>query len=132
MMTKGFAGSNGLMDVPAPDWIVNNECLFAHWGSFLLAMIKHGSIETLHKTECLELATLEFGLLIDGDGVDVFSRRAVRDIDAFLARLGDQLLNQVMGTHGAFVVDDAGQGLLPFMGFLRVRIGDFGRRKDFR
>ena len=66
MMTKGFAGSNGLMDVPAPDWIVNNECLFAHWGSFLLAMIKHGSIETLHKTECLELATLEFGLLIDG------------------------------------------------------------------
>lgn len=66
MMTKGFAGSNGLMDVPAPDWIVKNECLFAHWGSFLLAMIKHGSIETIHKNESFELASLEFGLLIDG------------------------------------------------------------------
>lgn len=66
MQSASFAGSNGLMDVPAPDWIVGNDCLFSHWGSFLLAMIKHGSVETVGKAEPLCLGESEFGLLIDG------------------------------------------------------------------
>jgi len=66
MLNSRFAGSNGLMDVPAPSWIMNDESLFAHWGSFMLAMIKHGTVETIRRTDRLELRPTEFGLLIDG------------------------------------------------------------------
>lgn len=66
MPSAGFAGSNGLMDVPAPGWIVEDEFLFAHWGSFLLAMIKHGSVETIRRTDRFTMSASEFGLLIDG------------------------------------------------------------------
>lgn len=61
-----FAGSNGLLDVPAPPWIEDDDSLFKHWGSFLLAMIKHGSVETLRRADTLDMAPSEFGLLIDG------------------------------------------------------------------
>lgn len=66
MLSAGFAGSNGLLDVPAPSWIEDDGLLFGHWGSFLLAMIKHGSVETLPRADLLEMAPGEFGLLIDG------------------------------------------------------------------
>lgn len=66
MANTGFAGSKGLMDVPAPDWIVEDKFLFGHWGNFLLAMIKHGTVETLRRTDQLEMKPSEFGLLIDG------------------------------------------------------------------
>lgn len=66
MANTGFAGSNGLLDVPAPLWIEDDEQLFGHWGSFILAMIKHGSVETLRRGDSLELEPSEFGLLIDG------------------------------------------------------------------
>lgn len=66
MTSAGFAGSNGLLDVPAPQWIVEDDTLFAHWGSFLMAMVKHGSVETIRRTDTLALGASEFGLLIDG------------------------------------------------------------------
>ncbi|HDS1721488.1 hypothetical protein NPS53_08265 [Pseudomonas putida] len=66
MQSSHFAGSNGLMDVPAPSWIIEDETLFSHWGSFMLAMIKHGTVETIRRTERLELSAAEFGILIDG------------------------------------------------------------------
>ncbi|NVL48646.1 Crp/Fnr family transcriptional regulator [Pseudomonas syringae pv. actinidiae] len=66
MTSAGFAGSNGLLDVPAPKWIVEDETLFAHWGSFLLAVIKHGCVETVRRGESLELSSSEFGLMIEG------------------------------------------------------------------
>lgn len=66
MANISFAGSNGLMDVPAPEWIVNDDALFAQWGQFLLAMIKHGSVETVRRSQDLPMAQSEFGLLIEG------------------------------------------------------------------
>jgi hypothetical protein len=61
-----FVGSNGLMDVPAPSWIRTDAILFASWGQLLLAMIKHGAVETVRKGEQLSMKPSEFGLLIDG------------------------------------------------------------------
>lgn len=66
MTHRSFAGSNGLMDVPAPEWIEQDEALFSQWGLFLLAMIKHGIVETVQRNESLHLEHGEFGLLIDG------------------------------------------------------------------
>lgn len=61
-----FVGSNGLMDVPAPSWIRTDVILFASWGQLLLAMIKHGAVETVRKGEQLCMKSSEFGLLING------------------------------------------------------------------
>ncbi|HBO2935328.1 TPA: hypothetical protein L4R50_000324 [Pseudomonas aeruginosa] len=61
-----FVGSNGLMDVPAPKWIKADATLFASWGQLLLAMIKHGTVETVRKGDLLSMKQAEFGLLIDG------------------------------------------------------------------
>nr|WP_192963278.1 Crp/Fnr family transcriptional regulator [Pseudomonas fluorescens] len=66
MVNTRFAGSNGLLDVPAPLWIADDEQLFGHWGSLLLTIIKHGSVETLRRGDSLEFAPREFGLMIDG------------------------------------------------------------------
>ncbi len=66
MASISFAGSNGLMDVPAPAWIKKDASLFAQWGQLLLAMIKHGAIDVLRKGEQLQLKPNEIGLLVDG------------------------------------------------------------------
>lgn len=66
MVNTRFAGSNGLLDVPAPLWIEEDEQLFGHWGSLLLAMIKQGSVESLRRGDTIEFASNEFGLMIDG------------------------------------------------------------------
>lgn len=66
MTGSAFAGSSGVLDVPAPAWIVNDATLFPQWGTFLLALIKHGSIETVRCPEGLVLGDNEFGLLIEG------------------------------------------------------------------
>jgi hypothetical protein len=61
-----FAGSSGTMDVPAPSWIKNDDSLFRQWGHFLMAMIKHGTIETFRRAESIPMKSSEFGLLIEG------------------------------------------------------------------
>ena len=61
-----FAGSTGLMDVPAPEWIRGEQSLFGQWGKFLLAMIKHGQVEIVRRNETLTMADDDFGLMIDG------------------------------------------------------------------
>lgn len=66
MASSAFAGSSGVLDVPAPEWIVNDTTLFPQWGEFLLALIKHGAIETVRWPEGLTLEDNEFGLLIEG------------------------------------------------------------------
>ena len=69
-------------------------------------------------------------LPIERDGVDIFGGGAVRDVDPLLARLGNHLLDQEVGTLGAFLVDHAGQRVMPFTGLLRigvVGVVDFGR-----
>lgn len=66
MTTSAFAGSNGVLDVPAPAWIVNDEVLFPQWGAFLMALIKHGRIKTVRRTEVLTLERNECALLIEG------------------------------------------------------------------
>lgn len=66
MASISFAGSNGLMDVPAPNWINDDATLFAQWGQLLLAMIKHGTIDVLRKGEQLRLKPNEIGLVVDG------------------------------------------------------------------
>lgn len=66
MQTSAFAGSSGVLDVPAPAWIVKDETLFSQWGTFLMAVIKHGSMETIRMPESLVVRDSEFGLLIEG------------------------------------------------------------------
>lgn len=61
-----FAGSNGLLDVPAPAWVEAEEAIFSKWGVFMVAMIKHGTVESLRRDEELQLEADEFGLMIDG------------------------------------------------------------------
>ncbi|MCF5371281.1 hypothetical protein [Pseudomonas syringae] len=61
-----FAGSTGTMDVPAPDWIEADPELFSQWGMFLLAMIKHGTVEATSRDQSLPMRHTEFGLLIEG------------------------------------------------------------------
>jgi hypothetical protein len=51
------------------------------------------------------------GLFVGRDGVDVFGIGRVRDVDAVLAGLADQRLDQVVGALGAFIRDDAFKGV---------------------
>lgn len=99
MPKTGFAGSNGLMDVPAPQWIVEDDFLFGHWGSFLLAMIKHGSVETIRKDDRLELSASEFGLLIDGGlyATDVSHEGDSRSLLIHFLRRGDLFSTAIGG-----------------------------------
>lgn len=96
-----FAGSTGLMDVPAPDWIKDEESIFSQWGQFLLAMIKHGQVETVRRNETLPMAANEFGLMIDGG---LYALEATTDVEArsiliqFLAR-GDLFTSTINDTH---------------------------------
>jgi hypothetical protein len=71
------------------------------------------------------------GLLIDRNGVDVFGGGAVGDVDSLLARLGNQAFDQEVSALGAFLLDHAAQRVLPFLGLLRVGIGDAGRQRVF-
>jgi hypothetical protein len=71
------------------------------------------------------------GLLIDRNGVDVLGGGAVGNIDSLLARLGNQAIDQVVGTLGAFPIDHTAQCVLPFLCLLRVGIGDAGRQRVF-
>ena len=68
-------------------------------------------------------------LLVDRNGVDVFSGGTVGNVDSLLARLGNQAFDQEVGTLGALLVDDAAQGVLLFLGLLGVRIVHAGRRR---
>jgi hypothetical protein len=68
-------------------------------------------------------------LLVDRNGVDVFGGGTVRKVDSLLARLCNQAFDQEVGALGALSVDDAAQGVLPFLGLLRVRIVHAGRRR---
>ncbi|KFB71473.1 MAG: hypothetical protein AW09_003379 [Candidatus Accumulibacter phosphatis] len=70
-------------------------------------------------------------LLVDRNGVDVFSGGTVGNVDSLLARLGNQAFDQEVGTLGALLVDDAAQGVLPFLGLLWVRIVHAGRQRVF-
>jgi hypothetical protein len=62
------------------------------------------------------------GCWSSGDGVDVFGIGRVRQIDTGPAGLANDLLDQVMGAIGAFLSDDAINGVHPFFGFLRIKI----------
>lgn len=64
-MSHSAFASSGVLDVPVPAWIATED-LFAQWGSFLMALIKHGSMETVRRSSTLTLSEDEFGLLIDG------------------------------------------------------------------
>ena len=64
------------------------------------------------------------GLEIGGNGVDVLSGRAIGQVNALLASLGDQAFDQEVGALGAFLLNDSGERFLPFTGFLRIGIFD--------
>lgn len=77
-----FAGSRGVLDVPAPAWIINDDLLFSQWGTFLLALIKHGTVETIRRDQPLAMEPTEFGLVIEGglfatDGSDAEGARVL-------------------------------------------------------
>jgi hypothetical protein len=60
--------------------------------------------------------------LVGRDGVDVGGVGRERHVDAGLARVVDQLLEQEVGALAAFLPMTARQGVQPLAGFLRVRI----------
>ena len=63
------------------------------------------------------------GLLVDRDGVHVLGIGRIRNVDAVLAGLADQLVDQVVGAFGAFLGNHAFKGVNPFLCFLRIYIG---------
>ena len=63
-----------------------------------------------------------FRLLRSGDRIDVFRIGGIGDVDAVCTCLIDQRLNQEVCAFATLVVDDAGKGILPFAGFLRILI----------
>ena len=56
------------------------------------------------------------------NGVDVAGGRGKRFVDAVLARVLEQLLQQKVRAIRAFALDHGGQGVHPFTGFLAVRV----------
>ena len=58
--------------------------------------------------------------LVGLDGVDVAGVGRERHVDAALAGVLEQLLQQEVGTLGAFGLDDGGQRVHPLAGFLAV------------
>ncbi len=60
--------------------------------------------------------------LIGLDGVDVAGVGRERHVDAALARMVQQLLQQKMSALRAFALNHGGQGVHPLTGFLAVRI----------
>ena len=61
-------------------------------------------------------------LLLGGDGVDVLGGGRVRDVHPFLARGGDQGLDQVVGAGKTFVRYNTFQRFDPFRSFTDVDI----------
>jgi hypothetical protein len=61
--------------------------------------------------------------LLGLDGVDVAGLGGERQIDAVLARVLEQLLDQRVGVICALTVDHSGQRVHPFSGFLVVGAG---------
>jgi hypothetical protein len=57
------------------------------------------------------------------DGVDVGGGGLVGQVDAGVAGQFDQALDQVVGALRPFLFDDGIEGVEPFLGFLRVRVG---------
>jgi len=66
MSSLSFIGSKGLMDVTAPNWLIEDETLFGQWGKLLLALIKHGTLENVRKGKTIDLGPNDISLLIDG------------------------------------------------------------------
>ena len=69
--------------------------------------------------------------LVGRDGVDVGGVGRERHVDAGLARVVDQLLEQEVGALAAFGADDGRQGVEPFAGFLRVGVVGGGAEERF-
>jgi hypothetical protein len=66
MSSLSFVGSKGLMDVTAPSWLIEDETLFGQWGQLLIALIKHGTLESVRKGKTMDLGPNDIALLIDG------------------------------------------------------------------
>ena len=67
-------------------------------------------------------------LLVDFNGVDVAGVGRERHVDAALARVLEQLLQEKVRALRALALDHGGQGVHPFAGFLAVRV--FGGRTE--
>lgn len=66
MFRQSFAGSAGLLDIPAPDWLASDEGLFGYWGMCLMTLIRHGKIDTVKRGETLSIFPAQLCLLIEG------------------------------------------------------------------
>ena len=78
----------------------------------------HVGAQALFDLEVARAALFLVGL----DGVDVGGVGRERHVDAGLARLVEQLLEQEVRALGALALDHGGQGVHPFAGFLGVRV----------
>ena len=69
--------------------------------------------------------------LVGRDGVHVGGVGRERHVDAGLARMVDQLLEQEVGALAAFVADDGRQGIEPLAGFLGIGVVGGGTEEGF-
>lgn len=100
MTSYRFAGSAGLMDVPAPNWVRDDPTLFSQWGMFLLTIIRHGSIETLRRADNLTLSPTEFAVVIEGGlyALDDSTKDDGRKLMVQFLRRGDLFSSTISNT----------------------------------
>ena len=68
----------------------------------------------------------EVRLLVNGDGVDVGGCVFLGELNTIAARFAEHVQQDVARAGAALFVDESGQGLDPFGGFLGVVVGDLG------
>jgi hypothetical protein len=93
----------------------------------------HGVPAHVGPQTAFELQVAGAVFLVGGlDGVDVAGVGGKRHVDAALARLLQQLLQEEVGAFGTFGLDDCGQGVEPLAGFLGVGIVGSQARRGLR
>lgn len=91
MAGKQYANSTGLLDIPVPRWIAQDEVLFSFWGMTLLAVLKHGTIEMLRAGETLDTNGKALSLLIDGGLYAITNEGESREFMISFLRRGELL-----------------------------------------
>lgn len=66
MRSEGFAGSSGIMDVPAPGWLVDDGDLFRNWGNYLVSFIKYSKLVAYEAGEEIKLEAFSLMLVVSG------------------------------------------------------------------
>jgi hypothetical protein len=113
MLARGRKGANVAAQVAAVGRV---QAVGAHHHGH--GVPAHVGAQALFDGDVAGAARLLLGL----DGVHIARVGRKRQVNAVLARMFQQLLQQVVGAFGTLFLDDGGQGLHPFAGFLLVGV----------